>query len=190
MLTEKGAALTLGETAPHAELDAVVERIGPAFELDRAVPADRRSLALGCAPHEQIIRVPSPTPCLGHPGQTIFSAGNCSCRHPPPLLVVLCMAPKSRLNALLRPRLQQTVMCVTFCTQSRDLCIGPQPLRLKKVGQPCKLIRSEGCATPPSAGISGPLSWDDASRPRRRRGRLSRERGTTMFVRIARILSG
>lgn len=109
MLAQEGAALTLGQAAPHTELDAVVEGICAAFELYRAVPADGRGLALSCPSHEQIVRVSAPASRLGHPGQAIFSGRNCRCRHPPPLLVVFRIAPSSGLNSLLRPHLQLTV---------------------------------------------------------------------------------
>jgi hypothetical protein len=52
MLLEKGAALTLGHTTPHAEFDAIVERVGTAFHDDGAVPADDGGFALGGAADE------------------------------------------------------------------------------------------------------------------------------------------
>lgn len=109
MLAQECATLTLGQATPHTELDAIVEGIGTAFELYRAVPADRGGLALGCSSHEQIVRVSASASCSGHPGQAIFSGRNCRCRHPPPLLIVFRMSPKPGLNSLLRPHLQQTV---------------------------------------------------------------------------------
>lgn len=57
MLLEQGAALTFGHTAPYAELDAVVECVGPAFEDHRTVPADHGGFALGCAADEQLIGI-------------------------------------------------------------------------------------------------------------------------------------
>ncbi len=49
VLLEQCAALALGHPAPDAELDAVVEGVGAAFEDHRAVPADHRGFALGGA---------------------------------------------------------------------------------------------------------------------------------------------
>lgn len=47
MLLEQGTTLTLGHSAPDSELDAIVQRIGAAFEDHRAVPTDHRGFPLG-----------------------------------------------------------------------------------------------------------------------------------------------
>jgi hypothetical protein len=52
MLLEQGAALTFGHAAPDAELDAIVEGVGAAFQNHRAVPADHSGFALGGAADE------------------------------------------------------------------------------------------------------------------------------------------
>jgi hypothetical protein len=52
MLLEQGAALTFGHAAPDAELDAIVEGVGAAFQNHRAVPADHGGFALGGAADE------------------------------------------------------------------------------------------------------------------------------------------
>lgn len=57
MLLEQGAALTLGHAAPYAELDAVVEGVGTAFEDYRAVPADHRGFALGGPADEELVGI-------------------------------------------------------------------------------------------------------------------------------------
>ncbi|GAA3162492.1 hypothetical protein GCM10020255_046310 [Rhodococcus baikonurensis] len=46
VLLEQRTALTFGHSAPHTELDAIVERIGSALHEDRAVTADGGCLAL------------------------------------------------------------------------------------------------------------------------------------------------
>lgn len=86
VLLEQGAALPLGHSTPHPELDPVVERIGAAFEDHRAVPADHRGFALSGAADEQLVRIGLPAAGLRHPGDTRFcfctvnevlSRGNC-----------------------------------------------------------------------------------------------------------------
>ncbi|GAC47696.1 hypothetical protein GOACH_04_00920 [Gordonia aichiensis NBRC 108223] len=57
MLTQQRSTLAFGHTTPHTELDAVVERIGSAFELYRAVAADDRSLPLSRTTNEELIGV-------------------------------------------------------------------------------------------------------------------------------------
>ena len=57
MLLEQGAALTLGHAAPHAELDAVIQRVCAAFGDHRTVPADDGGLALSGAADEELVRV-------------------------------------------------------------------------------------------------------------------------------------
>jgi len=46
MLFQQSPALTLGHTAPHPELNPVIERLRPALRHHRAVTADNRSLTL------------------------------------------------------------------------------------------------------------------------------------------------
>ena len=67
MLLEQGAALAFGHSAPDAELDAVVQRVGAAFEDHRAVPADHGGFALGGAAHEQFVGIGLPAAGLGNP---------------------------------------------------------------------------------------------------------------------------
>lgn len=64
MLPEQRTSLTFGHSAPDAELDPVVEGVGTAFQLNRAVPADRCGLTLSRSANEQVVRVPSPAPSL------------------------------------------------------------------------------------------------------------------------------
>jgi hypothetical protein len=52
VLLEQGAALAFGHTAPHAELDAVVECVGAAFQDHRAMSADDGGFALRGAADE------------------------------------------------------------------------------------------------------------------------------------------
>ncbi|MBM7368380.1 hypothetical protein JOC45_003096 [Gordonia hydrophobica] len=72
MLTEERASLALGHSAPDTELDPIVECVGPALELYRAVPANCRGLPLSCSADEQIVRVTSTTTSLGDPSQSSF----------------------------------------------------------------------------------------------------------------------
>jgi hypothetical protein len=72
MLLEQGAALAFGHTAPDAELDAVVERVGATFQDHRAVPADDGGFALGGTPHEQFVWIGLAAPGLGYPGNAGF----------------------------------------------------------------------------------------------------------------------
>ncbi|GAA4742099.1 hypothetical protein GCM10023217_08060 [Gordonia alkaliphila] len=72
MLTQQCATLTLGHAAPHAELDAIVERIRTALELNRAVPTDGRGLSLRRTPNEQVVRITSATAGLSDPRKTSF----------------------------------------------------------------------------------------------------------------------
>jgi hypothetical protein len=52
VLLEQGAALPFGHATPDAELDPVVEGVGPAFQDHGTVPADHRGFALGGASYE------------------------------------------------------------------------------------------------------------------------------------------
>jgi hypothetical protein len=52
VLLEQGATLAFGHAAPHAELDAVVEGVGAAFQDHRTMPADNGGFALRGASHE------------------------------------------------------------------------------------------------------------------------------------------
>jgi hypothetical protein len=64
MLLEQCATLALGHAAPDAELDAIVEGVGPALQDHRAMPADHGGFALGGASDEQLIRVGLSAPSL------------------------------------------------------------------------------------------------------------------------------
>jgi hypothetical protein len=75
MLFEKGAALAFGHAAPDTELDAVVERVGAAFQDHRAVPAYHRGFALGSAPYEQFVWIGLSAAGLRHPCDTGFGLG-------------------------------------------------------------------------------------------------------------------
>ena len=57
MLLEQGAALTLGHSAPDAELDPVVERVGPALGDDRTVTTDDGGFALSGTADKQLIGI-------------------------------------------------------------------------------------------------------------------------------------
>src|ERR1700739_2954094 len=72
VLLEEGAAVTLSHTAPDAELDPVVQRVGAALEDHRTLPADRRGFALRGAAHEHLIGIAGATAGLGHPGHPGF----------------------------------------------------------------------------------------------------------------------
>jgi hypothetical protein len=72
VLLEQGTALAFGHTAPHAELDSVVERIGATFQNHRAVPADDSGFALCGPPHEQFVWIGLAAPGLGDPGDAGF----------------------------------------------------------------------------------------------------------------------
>ena len=68
------AALPLRHSAPHAELDAVVQRIGQALRAHRASGAHRLGPVLRCSLNEQFIRIGSAAGCLrtpvGYPAHT------------------------------------------------------------------------------------------------------------------------
>jgi len=83
VLAQEGAALSFGHPAPDAEFDSVVEGVGAAFELHRAVSADGGRFALGSAADEQFVGVASAASGLGNPQLPIFSNENRRCRHPP-----------------------------------------------------------------------------------------------------------
>ncbi len=70
VLLEQGAALAFGHAAPDAELDAVVQGVGAAFEDHRAVPADHCGFALGRAADEQFVGIGLAAASLGNPGDT------------------------------------------------------------------------------------------------------------------------
>lgn len=57
MLLEQGATLALGHAAPDTELDAIVQRVGPALGDDRTVSADHSRFPLGRAAHEELVRI-------------------------------------------------------------------------------------------------------------------------------------
>ena len=75
MLLEQGAALTFGHAAPDAELDAVVEGVGAAFEDHRTVPADHGGFALRGAAHEQFVGIGLAASGLGYPGDAGLGLG-------------------------------------------------------------------------------------------------------------------
>jgi hypothetical protein len=66
------AALTLRHTAPYAELDPVVQRVGAALEDHRTMPADHHGFALRGAAHEQLIGIGFTTAGFGHPGHPVI----------------------------------------------------------------------------------------------------------------------
>lgn len=68
MLLEQGTALPLGHTAPHSELDAIVEGVGSTLGYYRAVPTNHGGLALRGTPHKELIGVGRSTQRFGHPG--------------------------------------------------------------------------------------------------------------------------
>jgi len=70
MLLEQSAALAFGHATPHAEFDAVVQRVGTAFEDHRAVPADDCGLALCGAANEEFIGICLAASRLGYPRDT------------------------------------------------------------------------------------------------------------------------
>ena len=67
MLLEQSAALAFGHAAPHAEFDAVIQRVGAAFEDHRTMPTDNGRLALGGAAYEELIGIGLAASGLGHP---------------------------------------------------------------------------------------------------------------------------
>ena len=67
MLLEQRAALTLGHSAPHPELHAIVQRIGATLGHHRAVPADDGGLALRGATNEELIGIGRTAQSPGHP---------------------------------------------------------------------------------------------------------------------------
>jgi hypothetical protein len=68
VLLEQSAPLTLGHTAPDAELDPVVQRVGAALEDHRTMPADHCGFVLRGAANEQLIWIGGATTGLGYPG--------------------------------------------------------------------------------------------------------------------------
>lgn len=80
MLAQQRSALTFGHASPDPELNAIVECICTTLELDWAMTADRRSLALGGSTDEQLVRIDLAAPCPGHPGQSCFVLYRRSCR--------------------------------------------------------------------------------------------------------------
>jgi hypothetical protein len=76
MLLEQCATLPFGHATPHAELDPVVEGVGPAFQDDGTVPADHCGFALRGAPHEQFVGVGLAAAGLRNPSDT--SLGLCA----------------------------------------------------------------------------------------------------------------
>ena len=73
MLLEQGATLTLGHSAPDAELDPVVQSVGAALGDDRTVPTDDRGLALGGAANEELVGIGRSAQGFGHPRDPGFA---------------------------------------------------------------------------------------------------------------------
>jgi hypothetical protein len=67
MLFEQGAALAFGHSSPDAELDAVVQGVGAAFQNHRAVPADHRGFALRGTAYEEFVWICLAASGLGYP---------------------------------------------------------------------------------------------------------------------------
>jgi len=80
MLAQQRSALTFGHASPDPELNVIVECICTTFELDWAMTADRRSLALGGSADKELVRIDLTAPRLGHPGQSCFVLYRRSCR--------------------------------------------------------------------------------------------------------------
>ena len=72
MLLEKGAALAFGHSAPDAELDPVVECIGPTFGDHRTVPTDHCSFTPRGTADEQPVGIGRPAQRLGNPSDAGF----------------------------------------------------------------------------------------------------------------------
>lgn len=77
-LPQQCAALPLRHSAPHAEFDAIVERIGQALGPHRTSGAHRLGPVLRCPLYEQFIRIGSAAGCLrtpvgypAHPGAVL-----------------------------------------------------------------------------------------------------------------------
>ena len=73
VLLEQCAALAFGHTAPHAELDAVVQCVGAAFQDHRAMSTDHGGFALGGAPDKKFVRIGLAAAGLGYPGDAGLS---------------------------------------------------------------------------------------------------------------------
>jgi hypothetical protein len=67
VLLEQGTALAFGHAAPDTEFDAIVERIGTAFQNHRTVTADDGGLALRRSAYEEFIRIGLTATSLGYP---------------------------------------------------------------------------------------------------------------------------
>ena len=72
MLLEQGAALTLGHSAPDAELHTIVEGVGSTFGDHRTVPADDCGFTLRSTADKQLVGISRPAQRLGDPSQTGF----------------------------------------------------------------------------------------------------------------------
>ena len=83
MLTQQCTTLTFGHATPHSELDAVIESVGSAFELHRAVAADDCGFPLSRSTNEEFIGIlaTATRPC--HPRQSSFVGRYRRCRHEP-----------------------------------------------------------------------------------------------------------
>ena len=72
MLLEQGAALTLGHSAPDAELHTIVEGVGSTFGDHRTVPADHRGFALRSTADKQLVGIGRSAQRLRDPGYSGF----------------------------------------------------------------------------------------------------------------------
>lgn len=71
VLAKNGAALTLGQSTPDAELHTVIQRVGAAFQLHRATTAHNCSLALLSATDKKSVRVTISAASLRYPIPTV-----------------------------------------------------------------------------------------------------------------------
>jgi hypothetical protein len=76
VLLQQRSTLTFGHTAPNSEFNPVVEGVGAALCDHRAVPANHRSLALGGAANEQLVRVGRSAQSLGYPRDPGLAIGH------------------------------------------------------------------------------------------------------------------
>ncbi len=72
MLLEQRAPLAFRHASPHAELNAVVQRVGATLGDYRAMAADHRRFALSGPSDEEFIGIRLATPSLRNPCNTGF----------------------------------------------------------------------------------------------------------------------
>src|SRR3989304_321165 len=70
VLLEQCTALTFGHSAPHTELDTIVESICSALHEDRAVTADGGCLALCGATNKELVGIDLAASRLSYPGNS------------------------------------------------------------------------------------------------------------------------